>query len=62
MPLVHLALVVITFAFQDVPPRADCKEWHECRQLALEAAERQDYERFHDLAWRTMRTTAAGTW
>ena len=56
MPLVHLAFVVITFAFQDVQPRADCKEWHECRQLALEAAERQDYERFHDLAWRTMQT------
>jgi hypothetical protein len=56
MPLVHLALVLITFAFQDVQPRADCKEWHECRQLALEAAQRQDYERFHDFAWRTMQT------
>jgi hypothetical protein len=56
MPLVHLALVVITLAFQDAQPRSDCKEWRECRQLALEAAERQDYERFHDLAWRTMQT------
>jgi hypothetical protein len=56
MPLVHLALVVITLSFQDAQPRADCKEWHECRQLALEAAQRQDYERFHDLAWRTMQT------
>jgi hypothetical protein len=56
MPLVHLALVVVTLAFQDAQPRSDCKEWHECRQLALEAAERQDYERFHDLAWRTMQT------
>jgi hypothetical protein len=54
MPLVPVALVVITLAFQDAQPRSDCKEWHECRQLAVEAAERQDYERFHDLAWRTM--------
>jgi hypothetical protein len=56
MPLVHLALVVVTLTFQDAQPPSDCKEWHECRQLALEAAERQDYERFHDLAWRTMQT------
>src|SRR5262245_4441215 len=56
MPLVHLALVVITLSFQDPQPRSDCKEWHACRQLALDAAERQDYERFHDLAWRTMQT------
>ena len=54
MSLVYAALVVITLAFQDAQPPADCKEWQECRQLALEAAERQDYERFHDLAWRTM--------
>jgi hypothetical protein len=54
MPLVHVVLVVITLAFQDAQPRNDCKEWQECRQLALEAAERQDYERFHDLAWRTI--------
>ncbi len=56
MPLAHLALVVITLSFQDAQPPGDCKEWHECRQLALEAAERQDYERFHDLAWRTVQT------
>ncbi len=54
MPLVHVALVALTLAFQDAQPRSDCKEWNECRQLALEAAERQDYERFHDLAWRTI--------
>jgi hypothetical protein len=54
MPLVHVAFVVITLAFQDAQPPADCKEWQECRQLALEAAERQDFERFHDLAWRTV--------
>jgi hypothetical protein len=54
MPLVYVALVVITLAFQDAQPPADCKEWQECRQLALEAAERQDFERFHDLAWRAV--------
>ena len=54
MPLVHVALVVITLAFQDAQPRADCQEWQECRQFALEAAEQQDYERFHDLAWRAV--------
>ena len=26
----------------------------ECRQLALDAAERQDYNAFHDLAWRAL--------
>src|SRR5262245_36709608 len=35
-------------------PRQDCKDWQACRQLALDAAERKDYEAFHDLAWRTM--------
>src|SRR4051812_13290213 len=55
MPLVHLALVVIALAVQDShPARTDCQEWHECRELALDAAARQDYERFHDLAWRTV--------
>ena len=33
---------------------ADCRESSECRQLALEAAERHDYETFHDLAWRAV--------
>lgn len=55
MSPVHAVLVFIALAFQD-PQTApgDCREWHECRQLALEAAERQDYERFHDLAWRAV--------
>ena len=38
------------------PPSAECREWHECRQLALEAAARGDYETFHDLAWRAIQT------
>ena len=32
----------------------DCREWQECRQLALDAAARQDYNAFHDLAWRAL--------
>ncbi len=41
---------------REAQPPADCKEWHECRQMALEAFERRDYERFHDLAWRAVQT------
>ena len=33
-----------------------CREWHECQRLAMESYERGDYERFHDLAWRTVQT------
>jgi hypothetical protein len=55
MPFHILLLVVLQV--QDSPrARVDCKEWHECRQLALDAAERQDYETFHDLAWRAVQT------
>ena len=32
----------------------ECREWKECQQQALAAAERQDYNAFHDLAWRTL--------
>jgi hypothetical protein len=34
----------------------ECRDWQTCRQLALEAAARQDYDAFHDLAWRALRT------
>jgi hypothetical protein len=33
-----------------------CREWHDCRQMALAAADRGDYETFHDLAWRAIQT------
>jgi hypothetical protein len=36
------------------PRGGDCAEWRACRQLALAAAERGEYESFHDLAWRTV--------
>src|SRR6476659_7473953 len=54
MPLLAAALFLLWF--QDQPHRADCNEWHECRQLALDAAAAGEYERFHDLAWRTLQT------
>lgn len=48
-----LVVVVATTAAQ-TSRDADCREWTECRQLALDAAERKDYEAFHDLAWRAV--------
>src|SRR5437899_12910429 len=33
-----------------------CTEWRDCRQMALAAAARGDYETFHDLAWRAVQT------
>jgi hypothetical protein len=58
-------LIALEFAAAAVPatlqpPRdGDCKEWRACRQLALEAAERGEYETFHDLAWRAVQTGPA---
>jgi hypothetical protein len=33
-----------------------CADWRNCRQQALDAAMRRDYEVFHDLAWRAVQT------
>ena len=33
-----------------------CTRWKECQQLALEAAEREEFETFHELAWRAVQT------
>ena len=33
-----------------------CRDWQDCRQLALDASMRGEYERFHDLAWRAVQT------
>ncbi len=54
MPLLAAALLFIVH-LQD-PPRGDCHDWHECRQMAEEAAAVGEYERFHDLAWRAVQT------
>jgi hypothetical protein len=39
-----------------VARRGECRDWRECRQLALDAYVSGDYERFHDLAWKTVQT------
>jgi len=41
-----------------VPQSRDfgCTEWHQCREMALAAADRGEYENFHDLAWRAVQT------
>jgi hypothetical protein len=56
MPAAALAVATVLLLAQDPRPRAECREWHECRQLALDAAAREDYEAFHDLAWRAVQT------
>jgi hypothetical protein len=40
-------------------PFVDCRTAEECRDRALEARGRGDYERFHDLAWRAMQSGKA---
>ena len=40
-------------------PAVECRAWQECRQLSLDARARGEYERFHDLAWRTVQTGPA---
>lgn len=58
MPFLHvpslLLFVLFAGAGQDAPPKPDCRTWQECRQLAVDAASRQDFETFHDLAWRAV--------
>jgi hypothetical protein len=48
------ALIVPAFLLASQPTKADCPDLAACRQAALEAAEQQDFERFHDLAWRAI--------
>jgi hypothetical protein len=51
------AALVLSLHLQDPSRvRIDCREWQECRQLAIDAAARKDYESFHDLAWRAVQT------
>jgi hypothetical protein len=59
MPVLHIltALATIWSLQQDgapaIPP-AECREWRQCRQMALEARDRNTFEAFHNLAWRAM--------
>lgn len=63
--LIAALVLIASLAWSEVPgasaalqsPRGgSCTEWHDCRQQALAAAERRDYETFHDLAWRAVQT------
>jgi hypothetical protein len=46
-------------AAQASPSPPACRTWQDCRQLALDAAERSDYQQFHDLAWRAVQAGPA---
>lgn len=50
MPILHLVVATALTLF--VPQ--DCTDWHACRDLAVAAASREDYEACHDLAWRAV--------
>jgi hypothetical protein len=54
--MLHL-IFSLSLALADPPQDrgADCPTAQACQALALEAAGRQDYEAFHDLAWRAFR-------
>ena len=59
MPVLHIltALAAIWSFQQDgapAIPTAECREWRQCRQMALEARDRNTFEAFHNLAWRAM--------
>jgi hypothetical protein len=47
-------LVLSAVSGQDAPSKPVCRAWQECRQLAADAAAREDFESFHDLAWRAV--------
>ena len=51
-----VAAVVLLVSLSQSPRDGGCTEWHDCRQLALAAADRGDYQTFHDLAWRAVQT------
>ena len=55
IPLAGRAVAVSPAAPQ-ASRNAGCSEWHNCRQMALDAANRGEYETFHDLAWRAVQT------
>src|SRR5579863_7418325 len=61
MPLQYglLAILLVIGPLAHAPSaaqRIECRNWRDCRQLALDALASGDYERFHDLAWRTVQT------
>src|SRR4249920_2820794 len=57
MILVILAALLAAAAQSDRGP--ECSAWQECRAMALAAADRGEFETFHNLAWRAMQTGPA---
>src|SRR4051794_35803323 len=53
--VLHLLLALSLNLAADPQDRAACATWESCQQMALEAAERKDFEAFHDLAWLAVR-------
>ena len=51
-----LACVVLLVPLEASQSSRDpgCSDWRGCRQMALAAADRRDFEAFHDLAWRAV--------
>jgi hypothetical protein len=47
-------VLLAALAAAQSPRDAGCPDWRGCRQLALDAADRGEYETFHDLAWRAV--------
>ncbi len=56
MAVLPVLLLLTMMLAQDpaAPSRPDCGDWRDCRQRALDAAAGQQYEAFHDLAWRAV--------
>src|SRR3954468_24815659 len=58
MPLVYISTVFLLLlaggSRQDAGAKPDCRSAEDCRQLALAAAGREEFETFHDLAWRAV--------
>ncbi|HET7218287.1 MAG TPA: hypothetical protein VFJ02_09565 [Vicinamibacterales bacterium] len=61
--MIHIAAVAVLLALPSIvapgtgaalQAPASCPDSQTCRRLALEAAERKDYDAFHDLAWRAL--------
>jgi hypothetical protein len=53
--IVTLLLLLVPLATQPAPGPL-CTESRQCRELALAAADRGEFELFHDLAWRAVQT------
>lgn len=50
MPILHLVFAANLF----LAAPQDCADWQTCRDQAVSAASREEFELFHDLAWRAV--------